>query len=419
MLGRRGFLGVAAGLFAWTPGDASSQTPGKADTNAKAKAKTPTKSAKPADASDGAPVEADEGLGRVLSPICESHRVPGMVGAIVRGSRLAAIAAVGKRKLGSDEAFRVTDRVHIGSCTKAMTATLLGMFVDEGKLSWSSTVAEVFPDLAGGLHADFRPVTLSQLLTHRAGLPETTLFLRLDRGLSVKGQRRKFVTEALKQAPVSRPGTEYAYTNNGYIIAGAMAEELTGRSWEDLTQERLFRPLGMATAGFGSPGSAGKVDEPWGHHNEGGEVKPNRVDNPPLIGPAGTVHCSMADWAKFATLHLRGGQGKGQLVKPGTFRTLHTPPPGREYAGGWFVVERSWAGGKALNHKGSNKSWFATIWLAPARDLAVLVATNQGDGGNGLNGPADLSCDEAIDALLRYDATLRPASARRKARGRG
>ena len=114
------------------------------------------------------------------------------------------------------------------------------------------------------------------------------------------------------------------------------------------------------------------------------------------MGPAGTVHCSVPDWAKFAALHLDGKQGKSKLLKPSTIRALHTPPPGRNYAGGWIVVERSWASGLALNHNGSaTPVGTSSIWLAPVLNFAILVATNQGGK------PAETACDEAVSELIK------------------
>ena len=104
------------------------------------------------------------------------------------------------------------------------------------------------------------------------------------------------------------------------------------------------------------PGESGGVTQPWGHHLDGRDIKPTQLDNAPSMGPAGTVHCSVPDWAKFAALHLAGEHGNSKLLKPATLQTLHIPPPSCEYAGGWTVAERSWAGGTALNHNGSNTS---------------------------------------------------------------
>jgi CubicO group peptidase (beta-lactamase class C family) len=126
------------------------------------------------------------------------------------------------------------------------------------------------------------------------------------------------------------------------------------------------------------------------------------------MGPAVTVHCSVPDWGKFAALHLRGAEGKGRLLKRQTFRTLHTPPPGCEYAGGWYVVERSWAGGWTLSHSGSNTYWYATIWIVPVLDFATLVATNQAGSA------AAAACEDATEQLIRYATDLRGSRGTRR-----
>ena len=244
----------------------------------------------------------------------------------------------------------------------------------------------MFPEVAAKLHPQFQGATLSQLLTHRAGLPHDGPWWRLP-GRTTTQKRRALLTTMLKNAPANRPGSTYAYSNVGYALAGLMAEQVTGESWEILMRRRLFEPLGMASAGFGSPGRPGKVNQPWGHRLSGDQVKPTQQDNAPAIGPAGTVHCSVPDWAKFAALHLEGKQGKAKLLKPSTIRALHTPPPGRNYAGGWFVCERSWAGGLALNHKGSNTK-LVRLDLAGSRSELRDPGRNQPRGQHQARPPA-------------------------------
>src|SRR5262249_665450 len=124
-------------------------------------------------------VEPDRRLADVLAPIRDEYRVPGLIGAILVGARLPSIGAVGIPKIGPPDPLRATDQVHIGSCTKAMTAALVGVLIDEGKLTWGTTLAQVFPEQAGAMHPDFRSVTLSHLLTHRAGLPHDVRWGRL------------------------------------------------------------------------------------------------------------------------------------------------------------------------------------------------------------------------------------------------
>ncbi len=360
------------------------------------------------EAADGRPpVRADERVNQVIAPVRDEHHLPGLIAAIVTGQKLAAIGGLGLRKIGSAEPIRVTDQVHLGSCTKAMTATMIGTLVEEGKLTWGSTLGEVFTEEAAQLHPQFQAVTLSHLLTHRAGLPHDGPWGRLP-GQTTTQKRRALLTTMLTNAPANRPGSTYAYSNVGYALAALMAEHVTGDSWEALMRRRLFEPLGMASAGFGSPGRPGEVNQPWGHRVSGEKVEPTQRDNAPAMGPAGTVHCSVPDWAKFAALHLNGKPGKAKLLKSSTIQTLHTPPPGRNYAGGWIVVERSWAGGLALNHNGSNTSWYVSIWLAPLPNFAVLVATNQGGKH------AETACDEAASELINALPFLALATRRRR-----
>ena len=330
----------------------------------------------------GTPVQiaaqGDARLNDVLGPIRDEYHLPGLIGAILIGNRLAASGAIGIRKIGSAQPISFSDQMHLGSCTKAMTATMIGSLVEDGKLSWKSTFRTIFPEIADRFHAQFQGATLSQLLTHRAGLPHDGPWWNLP-GATPTDKRHALLLSTLARAPLSRPGSTYAYSNVGYALAGLMAEQASGQSWETLMQRRLFEPLGMASAGFGTPGQSGVVTQPWGHHLDGKNIRPTQNDNAQSLGPAGTVHCSVPDWAKFAALHLAGERGDSEVLKPATLKTLHIPPPSCAYAGGWIVADRSWAGGAALNHAGSNTCWYAIIWLAPARNFAVLVATNQGD----------------------------------------
>jgi CubicO group peptidase (beta-lactamase class C family) len=341
-------------------------------------------------------------LAALLKPLRDAHDMPAMAGAVVQGGRLVALGATGVRKRGADEPVTPADRFHIGSCTKSMTATLIATYVEEGRLAWTTTVGEAFPDQKGTMHEGWRGVTLEQLLTHRAGAPATLdadgLWGRLwaHTGTPVE-QRRTLVEGVTRRSPDPPPGTRHVYSNAGYAIAGAMLEKAAGRPWETLMRERLFEPLGMASAGFGAPGTTGRLDQPLGHTAAGKPVELGPgSDNPAAIGPGGTVHCTLADWARYAALHLPGGRG-GVRLKPETFDRLHAPAPGegQAYAMGWVVCDRDWGGGRVLMHAGTNTIWYAVVWLAPKRDFAVLVAANQGGDA------AAKACDRGAWALIQ------------------
>jgi CubicO group peptidase (beta-lactamase class C family) len=341
------------------------------------------------------PASAD--TAEALETLRQRHDLPALAVVVVKDGKICDRAAVGVRKAGDPTPVTVDDQFHIGSCTKSMTATLAALLIEEGKLRWNTTVAEVFPELKGKIDRQYEAVTLEQLLTHRGGCPSEPPAAAWSRAWQQRGtptqQRSEFIQAVLALPPQAAPGTEFIYSNQGYAVAGAMLERITGKPWETLMTEKVFRPLGMKSAGFGVPGTPGRVDQPWGHVREGGSLQPVQKDNPQAIGPAGTVHCSLDDLARYLIAHLQRGPSGG-LLKRETFRRLHTPPSGHEYACGWLSVDRPWARGKALTHAGSNTMWYLVLWLAPERNFAVAVATNVAGSD------AEEGCDEVAAAMV-------------------
>ncbi len=347
-----------------------------------------TSPAAPADASVDAPpgdagsdAPAPDDLGPALEPYRADAGMPALAGAVFRGDQLVAIGVTGVRKVGDPNLATVADQWHLGSDTKAMTATLVGMFVDQGKLHFDDTIGALFAGET--IDPGYQGVTLEQLLQHRGGAPGTMpadIWSQMVADGAAPDARIKAVRALLSRPPAQPPGT-YVYANAGYMIAGAALERVAGKTWEEIITSSLFAPLHMDSCGFGAPGTPGQVDEPWGHRgDDAGVLTPvspgTGADNPPSLGPAGTVHCSLADWGKFLAIQLAGARGEDTIVKAATIQHLQTPPSGGDYADGWIVVQRPWAGGTALTHTGSNTMWLATAWLAPAKNLAYVTATN-------------------------------------------
>jgi CubicO group peptidase (beta-lactamase class C family) len=276
-----------------------------------------------------------------------------------------------------------------------MTATLVGTFVDRGDLAWTTTIAELFPKLK--IHEGYRDVTVRRLLAHVGGVPsdiDDDLWNRLwrDRELTPRQSRERLVRATLAASPREKR-TEYQYSNTGYSIVGCALERMQGVAWEELLKKEVFEPLGMTSAGFGAPATKNQIDQPWGHRPD--PVPPHPFgDNPPAIGPGGTVHASIRDWAKFVRLHLKG-KPEG-IVAPETLATLHEPVEGADgYALGWNVLERSWSRGPVLTHNGTNTMNFAVAWLAPTEGFGVVAACNQ--GGAAAEGLCDALASYAVD----------------------
>ncbi len=348
------------------------------------------------------PVVGDEAVTQVLKPIRQKFDVPAIAAAVVTSDGIKWVGAAGVRKRGTEIPVMLDDLWHLGSDGKAMTSTLIARLVERGLLKWDSALAEVFPDLAPQMNPEFRRVTLLQLLSHRAGLP-ANLNLAEYLGNDVASLRLRAVRQELAKKPESTPGSKYAYSNLGYIIAAAVVERTTGKTWESAIAEEVFDPLRMKSAGFGGTGTRGQIDQPWPHTDDGEPTAENGpdMDNPPVMGPAGRIHCTIQDWAKFVQDQLRGARGAPALLKPETYQRLQTPPFGGDYALGWNVVQRDWAGGKALNHGGDNTMNFANVWVAPGRNFAILVCVNQ--SGNKAFQATDAAVGAMIDLLKKLD----------------
>jgi CubicO group peptidase (beta-lactamase class C family) len=350
-------------------------------------------------------IEYSDPVSQMLENIRVKHNLPALAAAVVVDGKIVVTNAVGFRKNGGTEKVTVDDKFHLGSVTKSMTATVAAMLVEQGKISWTTTIGEALPELKSEIHPDYLGVTLEQLLSHRSGAPGGAPGDLWRQAWAATGtaaeQRLAFIKGILARKPEAKPGTKYLYSNQGYTIAGVMLEKATGKTWEALLRSMLFEPLGMTTAGFGAPASVEKVDQPWGHTKKmfsGREPVPPGpgADNPLAISPAGAVHCSMGDLAKYAAFHMAGERGKSELLKAESFKKLHTVVAGNDdYALGWMVLKRSWANGRALMHNGSNTMFYVVVWMAPEKNCAVIVASNIGVD------EAFEGCDEAAGKLIK------------------
>ena len=328
-------------------------------------------------------------LDQTLADVRAKDQLPAAAVMIQIDGKTVASSAQGLRAIGFPEAVSLRDRWHLGSDTKAITATMIGRLVDKGLLRFDDRLQDLLPDLSETMDPAYRTVTLRQLLSHTGGLPPLTddadlpEFKRIiAKSKSVQAQRRAIASVYLAK-PLASPVGEFSYSNIGYIVAGAIAERRTGKSWEDLVRQEIFKPLGIRESGFGLPGHAKKVDAPWGHRESDGKLvalSPNDPEgqDPPALGPAGTIHMTLADWMRFAQDQLDGVHGRGRLVSTKTYRILHTPVS-ENYALGWGVKLDGQGMPLLLTHSGSNGHWLADIRIMPKHNMIILFVSNAGN----------------------------------------
>ena len=328
---------------------------------------------------DGYDASKPEDLAGLLEPIRADHNLPSLAGAILTADELVALGATGTRIAGEDVPVTRNDVYHIGSCTKAMTATLIGILIEEGKLTLDQPLRELLPEAFERALPAYHDVTLAQLMAHRAGLVPNLDYGEFMKAPTLREGRAQLAAEALTTEPVAEPGTKSVYSNVGFILAGHVAERILDMDWETAVAERLFGPVGMTTAGFGTPDLMGLKTAPWPHQLKDGEVQFLRpgawTDNRQVLGPAGRAHMNLADWSRFVALHLRGAAGRNDLLKASTIQALQDSGADDGYSCGWGRTERGW-GGQVLTHSGSNTLNYCVVWASPSEGFAVLAATN-------------------------------------------
>lgn len=344
-------------------------------------------------------------LAKLLDQTRTKHNVCAMGALVIADGQPTEVQVSGIVGRGSKTPVPIDARWHIGSCTKSMTATLAAALHQHGKLDWKLTVGEAFADEAFAVHTDYELVTLVELLSHRAGVPNdlisSPLWARMwaDANASAFDQRKQIAAEYLTRPPLHPPGEQFAYSNVGYVIAGRMIEKQTDKTYETLLAEYVFNPLDIKSAGFGPPPDD---NDPRGHRF-GFALPPNHLaDNPPGLSSAGRVHLSLADWGKYAAEHLRAARGEPtELLTPESATWLHRAYAPKQYALGWGRPKHDWLDGRPLAHAGSNTMWYAEIWIVPEQNTAWLISANEGTPA------ARKACGEVIRSLARQYAPPR------------
>jgi CubicO group peptidase (beta-lactamase class C family) len=320
--------------------------------------------------------------GQSIKALQQKNGLPGFGAASLVNGELE-VTTSGVRRIEFPTPLISTNSFHLGSCSKAMTATLAAILIEEGYLDWNSKLTDLLLDIT--LHTDFQNLTFEMLLAHRSGIvqdgavsfPNDWLFKALQNpAMSTVDAKLLYSKSVLSLKPQSIPGSKFNYHNGGYMIAAHIMEQLTGQSWESLMQEKLFDPLEMLTCGTGPT---------WGHYRNDSGIHSVKADNPPGYSPAAGIHCSLEDWGKFLTQHLQ----KSGIVTAASFSKLHTVAAndGSNYTyGGWIKVQLPWTSGYVLTHNGSNSLNYAQVWIAPNQNSIFMFGSN-------------IAGDEAVNAI--------------------
>ena len=322
-------------------------------------------------------------IDQVLDEFRRRNGVPAVGASIVDADGEAISHVVGARRRGSPDEVLASDRWHIGSCTKSLTAALWARLVELGLAEWGTPLPKIFGDLPVG-DARWAGVTIMHVLQCRAGFPPN---LRRDLFKAswedtrpLPEQRSDVVERSLRRRPTGF--RKFTYSNLSYIVAGAAIDRVAQTSFEDALERYVLQPLGVASAGFGAP------EEICGHRPRvalkgmgvfrGPPASPNdlKSDNPPVYSSAGCLHLSLDDWNALMRVFL-AGDGAG-LLNEGSLSTLFSNPARASRSMGMGWMQPIPIMGVPYFMQGSNTLWTATAMVALDRSKCVLVVCNDG-----------------------------------------
>jgi CubicO group peptidase (beta-lactamase class C family) len=327
----------------------------------------------------------------------KTFAVPGIAVAIVKDGKVVLTKGYGVRKLGDPAPVDEFTTFGIGSNTKAFTTAALATLIDEGKLSWDDPV---YQRLSGFVMYDpyvSHEMTIRDLLTHRSGMglgegdllfwPATTY------------TRDEIIHKLRFMKPQSSFRSHYAYDNLLYMTAGQIIPAVTGISWDNYIQQRIFAPLGMNHSHVSYSAYKSGDDFASPHAPVDGKLQVLTFENLDNVGPAGAINSCAADMAKWVQLQLNRGKfadHDGHLFTEQRSKEMWSPqtilpignyaaplaglkPSFADYALGWGL--RDYHGRKLVGHTGGVAGFVSRVMLVPEENLGVVVLTNAEESG--------------------------------------
>ena len=304
------------------------------------------------------------------------HHVPGMALAVIAGGRVVMLRGFGVADVETGRQATEETRFAVGSTTKAMTATLVAMLADEGKLGFDDLVSERVPGFRFADDDLNARATIRDLLSHRSGLAAMEpLWYGLDT------TRNEILAAASRAEPLHPLREQFVYCNVGYLAAGVAAARAAETDWDTLIAERLFGPLGMVTAN--STYAAAQADPEmavgYAWDAEKGELVRQPMRNVDGVGPAGSVNASALDMSRWVLFQLGRGEidGVRLLSEERHAETWHKHmemSPGIGYGLGWML--REWEGVPVVEHAGGIDGFTAQVSMIPTRNAGYVLLMN-------------------------------------------
>jgi len=304
--------------------------------------------------------------------------VPGASVIVIRDGRVVLRRAYGMADLTRHVAATPETDYRLASVSKQFTAMATMLLAKDGKIRYDQPVREILPELPAAAQG----VTVRHLLNHTSGLPDYEDLIPDTQTVQVS-DRDVLALLARKDTLYFPAGTQYRYSNSGYVLLGLIVERVSGLSFPAFLRARIFQPLGMAASVAHVDGVDTVPHRAYGYSPDAGAFKPTDQSVTSATLGDGGIYTNVDDLVRWDQA-LYGNQ----LVDAATLQLAITPP----YSFGWFVD--TYRGEKRWRHTGETSGFRNAIQRYPDRHFTVIVLTNR-NGGE----PAAI-VERIADALL-------------------
>jgi CubicO group peptidase (beta-lactamase class C family) len=324
-------------------------------------------------------------LERTIEQAVQSWPAVGLSFGLIEPNRPAIARGFGVKRIGTHDLVDEHTLFAIGSVSKAFTSAAIAMLVDEGVIAWESRVIDHLPDFRLFDPYVTREMTVRDLLTHRSGLERGDFMWYKSGYTSPEVMRRVRFLE-----PVWSFRTTFGYQNIMYLAAGELLQALTGKSWDDFIQERIFQPLRMneSRPSLATVDPEGNVAAPHAKIDEQlVQIRPHDDYN---ANPAGSIYSNAVDMLAWLQLALGGGAFEdNRLLTTSSLETTQTShmPIARSgwselfpeaeflgYGAGWFIW--SYRGRKIVSHGGNIDGMSAMACVVPEERFGISILVN-------------------------------------------
>lgn len=302
------------------------------------------------------------------------YQIPELAFAVISADEIQETQILGIQRIDSDFKARATDRFHIGSNTKAITAFMAALLVEEGKIKWDTKFLDLFPELKTTSKKDYNTITLENLLTFRGKLPAYTYTFKKPTQKQITGdnahQRYLLVKYFLSQSPM-QVQNGLTPSNADYILAGLMLEKATSKSFKELVTN--FGKSQGIDFGFDYPNLTDS-SQPWGHDANLIPIPPSENYKLNWLLSAGNINVSMGDYIKFIQLQLKGLKGESKLLSKEKFENLLFGLP--TFSFGWFNKRDPQTKHQIAYNEGNAGAFITKIEIDKQSNQAFIIFTN-------------------------------------------